>query len=52
MNLIKYMYDIDIIEEDAILQYYNDCDDILQKKSLRPFVEWLNEADEESDEDD
>jgi hypothetical protein len=46
------MYDLDIVEEDVILQFHNSCDDEAIKTILQPLVNWLNNADVESDDDD
>lgn len=54
-SILNTFYDLEIIVEDAFLEWYAK----LQKKSpnssilksAQPFIKWLNEASEESDED-
>jgi translation initiation factor 5 len=50
---LKKLYDLDIVEEDAILAWYDDktsLDCISVKKFAKPFVEWLQSAESEEDE--
>lgn len=44
------VYDLDLVEEEAIIHYHSDCDDII-KEILMPFIKWLQEAEEESEEE-
>jgi translation initiation factor 5 len=51
--VLKKLYDLDILEEDAILTWYDDktsLDGISVKKFAKPFVEWLQSAESEEDE--
>lgn len=60
-KIIKLLYDADVLDEGAILQWYKDgmTNKLKSKKGLTVFLEqmekfvaWLNTAEEESDEDD
>jgi len=51
-RILKEFYDSEIIDEDIIFEWYDkklSNQDI--KKELHPFINWLREAEEESDED-
>merc|ERR1712232_403371 len=54
---LKVAYDEDWAEEKTILAYYDDDDNSKEpgfndaKKALAPFLKWLQETDESSDED-
>ncbi|PNF27949.1 hypothetical protein B7P43_G16441 [Cryptotermes secundus] len=54
LKLLHLLYDKDILGEDAILKWYNSDDKSSTAAALRkqvaPFIKWLEEADEESDE--
>lgn len=58
-KILHILYNTDVLEEEAILTWYAksfpDADDQAQRTQLRqqvtPFINWLNEADEESDEE-
>jgi hypothetical protein len=59
--IIRELYQIDLIEEDAILQWFETLEDAAGplkkiKDAAQPFINWLNEAEtdeeEESDESD
>lgn len=48
--VLKYFYDQDYVSEDVILKWANNLDKTSQLyKAVEPFVEWLEEAEEESD---
>jgi eIF4-gamma/eIF5/eIF2-epsilon len=51
LRLVKTAYDLDLCEEDAILQFHGECEDSKFKLAIAPFVEWLMEAEEDSDDD-
>ncbi|KAJ9050658.1 translation initiation factor eIF-2B epsilon subunit, GEF [Entomophthora muscae] len=54
---LSQLYDLDILAEDAILKWYNNddpdrladrhADYVTLRAAAKPFVEWLNEAEEE-----
>jgi len=51
-RILKDFYDAEIVQEDTILKWYEtklSNSDI--KKELQPFIKWLREAPEESDDD-
>ncbi|RKP04784.1 nucleotide-diphospho-sugar transferase [Thamnocephalis sphaerospora] len=53
---VRYFYELDVVEEDAVVAWYGSPRALSIDKMLRdavtPFVQWLQEADEEdSDED-
>lgn len=52
--IIKEFYDLEILDEENILQWYDDKQGAVaavREKAL-PFIKWLKEADEESEEED
>ncbi|KAJ3299908.1 hypothetical protein HK104_006059 [Borealophlyctis nickersoniae] len=51
LHLLRYMYDLDIVEEDAIFSWHASAEPRLRDLAT-PFVKWLKTADEESDEED
>lgn len=62
--MLKKLYDSDIVDEEVILKWYDagaSCNSdvgvskaagTVVREQAKPFVEWLREAEEESDEDD
>lgn len=54
LKLLHLLYEKDILGEDIILKWYNSGDKSSTAAALRkqvaPFIQWLEEADEESDE--
>ncbi|XKL63359.1 hypothetical protein PGB90_005723 [Kerria lacca] len=54
-KIIQFLYDKDILSEEIILSWFDDIskNDVHNVKNiLIPFIKWLNEAEEESDESD
>lgn len=54
-QLIHYLYDKEIVSEDAILAWYGELDDDemdWMRKSLSKLIAWLEESSEEESEDD
>ncbi|XP_008476004.1 translation initiation factor eIF-2B subunit epsilon [Diaphorina citri] len=51
-KLLHKLYDKDILSEDIVTKWFNKLEPSSLRKSVEPFVKWLLEADEESEEDD
>lgn len=53
--VLKALYDADILEEETIVQWYNEAvaggKNTQVLKNVKPFVEWLQSADSESEEE-
>ena len=57
LQLLEVLYDKDVLEEDAVLQWaqekeHGDEEDKIFLKKAEKFIEWLQKAEEESDGDD
>lgn len=50
-QVLQEFYSQDIIEEDSILQWHSSCKVATVKKNSAKFIEWLKNAEEESDEE-
>lgn len=51
MHVVKFLYDKDVLTEDAIIEWYDDVQHEWVKNSLQPIIKWFQEAEsEESDE--
>lgn len=54
-QIIHYLYDKELLTEDAILSWYHDLDEDISgtiKNSLKKLVDWLEAASEEESSDD
>lgn len=55
-QVLHMLYDIDIVDEESLLEFYEYLKDygsqLLKYNSVTRFFEWLKEADEESDDSD
>lgn len=56
LNIMHFLYDNDILQEDVIFKWYNSLtvNDNFEKslqQQVYPFIKWLNEAEEEDDSD-
>lgn len=52
-KLVQVLYDVELVSEEAVLVWYQKAiTDSDLKKKVKPFVEWLQEEDEESSEQD
>lgn len=51
MHVVKFLYDKDLLTEDAILTWYEDVELDWVKKSLQPLVKWFEEAESEESSD-
>ena len=48
--MLKMLYDLDILEEDDTVTWYNGVSDSSDvKKFAKPFVDWLQSAESEED---
>ncbi|CAO3623356.1 unnamed protein product [Cunninghamella echinulata] len=59
LGALQILYNIDVIEEEAIMQWYNSdisksgtAAEVKIREKAAKFVEWLNEAEEESEDSD
>lgn len=51
MNIVKFMYDKDLLTEDVIISWYDDAEMKWVKKSLQPLIKWFLEAESEDSSD-
>lgn len=53
VKIMHFLYDKDLLDEDAILTWYDNVEQEWVKKALKVFIEWLEQEseEEESDED-
>lgn len=51
-KLLHKLYDKDILSEDIVTKWFDKLEASPLKKSVEPFVKWLQEADEESEDSD
>ncbi|XP_052895949.1 translation initiation factor eIF-2B subunit epsilon-like [Anopheles moucheti] len=52
-QLVHYLYEQDLIDEEVIIEWYDDVEDETIRTALLKLVEWLKESsDEQDDEDD
>jgi translation initiation factor 5 len=54
--IIKQLYEIDLLDEDSILDWFESLEDAAGplkkiKEAAQPFINWLNEAEAETDDD-
>uniref|UniRef100_A0A914V3J9 W2 domain-containing protein n=1 Tax=Plectus sambesii TaxID=2011161 RepID=A0A914V3J9_9BILA len=49
-KMVHYLYEVDVLSEEAILEWFEQLNDKLKPK-LTNFIEWLKDAEEESDDD-
>lgn len=57
LQLLEVLYDQDVLEEDAVLQWaqekeHGDEEDKVFLKKAEKFIEWLQKAEEETDDED
>lgn len=51
MHVVKFLYDKDVLTEDAILSWYEDVEMGWVQKSLQPLIGWFKEAESEDSSD-
>lgn len=52
LNIVKFMYEKDVLDEDGIVSWYKDVEIEWVKKSLQPMIKWFEEAESEESESD
>jgi translation initiation factor 4G len=57
LRVCKYLYDVDIVEEDAFMAWRDLVDDVYPGKgealvAVNEFLNWMATADDDDDEDD
>lgn len=51
MHVVKFLYDKDVLTEDAILSWFEDVEMVWVQKSLQPLIGWFKEAESEDTSD-
>lgn len=51
MHIVKFLYDKDLLAEEAILSWCEDVESDWVKKSLQPLIKWFEEAESEESDD-
>ena len=50
--LVKVLYELEVVEDDVIIEWFSSCENSHLKKLMQPFIAWLEEeSEEESDEE-
>lgn len=50
--LLQALYKLDIIEEDGVFEWNESCKDAGVRAAAKPMIDWLNQSEEESDDED
>jgi translation initiation factor eIF-2B subunit epsilon len=51
VRILHYLYNEDVLSEDVIISWHQDLEDGWVKESLKKFIEWLEQSEEESESD-